>query len=380
MYRNVRRPMAGIIIASMALTLAAGGGDDDSAEPAEEPAAETTVAEETAEESATETTMAEETGEESATETTMAEETGEESATETTAAEESAPDAEPLRIGFLPPTLGIDAFQGLWHGLEGAGGGMFGDTVQAIDANFDPAVQIQTIDQWVQLDEIDALWVIPVAAEALKPSLEAATDAGVVVIAGGKPADYGFEGEVPGITFSDIDNVAFGKGIGDLMAACVNDRLGGESDVIYVGPNSANESTTNINTSSQEALAEGAPDATIVQELVAASDLAGTQTMVETAIQGNPGTDGYMAGDAESTMAGLNAYTNAGMDATSICIVGNGGGDDQVAAVDAGELYGVVAFDFEGDLIQNLTELHTMAADPTAPGQLLTVPITVIGG
>ena len=183
---------------------------------------------------------------------------------------------------------------------------------------------------------------------------------------------------IPGVTFSAIDNVDFGKGIGDLMAACINERLDGEASVIYVGPSTPSESTTNINTSSQEALASGAPDAEIVQELVAAPDLAGTQQAVESALQGNPDSNGLMAGDAESTMAGLNAYTGAGMDPTEICIVGNGGTEDQIAAVEAGELYGVVAFDFVGDLAQNVDELHRLAADPTAEGQQLTVPISII--
>ena len=43
-------------------------------------------------------------------------------------------------------------------------------------------------------------------------------------------------------------------------------------------------------------------------------------------------------------------------------------------------LFGVVAFDFEADLMQNVDELHRMALDPTAEGQLLTIPISRIGG
>ena len=48
-----------------------------------------------------------------------------------------------------------------------------------------------------------------------------------------------------------------------------------------------------------------------------------------------------MAGDAESTMAGLNVFTAAGKDPQEICIVGNGGTEDQIAAVEAGDLFGV---------------------------------------
>ncbi len=95
--------------------------------------------------------------------------------------------------------------------------------------------------------------------------------------------------------------------------------------------------------------------------------------------RGNGGVVGLMAGDAESTMAGAQRLHGAGKTRAEICIVGNGGTEDQIAAVDAGDLFGVVAFDFEGDLVQNVDELHRLAADPTAEGQRLTVPIRSSG-
>ena len=291
------------------------------------------------------------------------------------ASQSAAP--KPLRIGFLPPTMGVPAFKGLADGMTAAGKAN-GDTVVTAEAKFNPATQIQTIQQWVRLGQVDAIWVIPVAAKAIAPSLTEATGKGIVVLAGGAPADYGFNGIQPGMSFSAIDQVAFGKGIGDLMAACVNKRLAGKSTVIYAGPNAAAQSTTDINTASQAALASGAPGATIVQKLVAKSDLASDQVLIASALQGNPTSDGFMAGDAEATMAGLNAYTAAGKDATKICIVGNGGEPDQLAAVKSGKLYGIVAFDFMADMGQNLGQLHTMAAAPTAPGTQLTVPIKTV--
>ncbi len=110
------------------------------------------------------------------------------------------------------------------------------------------------------------------------------------------------------------------------------------------------------------------------------NDVAGTQGVIESALQANPDAVGLMAGDAESTMAALNVFTAAGKSGQDICIVGNGGTDDQIAAVDAGDLFGVIAFDFEADLMQNVDELHALAQDPTAEGQVLTIPIKRIGG
>lgn len=300
-------------------------------------------------------------------------------ATSAAPASSPAPAGKPLRIGFLPPTLGIPAFKGLADGL-GAAGKATGDTLVSAEAKNDPTTQLQTIQQWVKLGQVDALWVIPAAPKTIAPALTEATAKGIVVIAGGKASDYGIAAGAPGITFSDIDNTAFGKGVGDLMAKCVTQRLGGTSKVLYVGPSLAAESTKNIDDSSKAALAAGAPGASVVQALVAKADQVSTQQMVASALQAHPDANGFMAGDAQSTMAGLAAFTAAGKDPSKLCVVGNGGTSDQTQAVDAGKLFGVVAFDFLGDLQQNLGKLHTMAGDPKAAGTQLTVPIKTIGG
>ncbi len=183
------------------------------------------------------------------------------------------------------------------------------------------------------------------------------------------------------MSFANIDNDEFGVGIGEMMADCVDERLGGEGQLLYIGSGEGSISVEDINESSKATLAEQAPGAEIVQELVAIpNDVAGTQSVIESALQANPDVVGLMAGDAESTMAALNVFTAAGMNGQDICIVGNGGTEDQIAAVEAGDVFGVVAFDFEADLVQNVDMLHAMAQDPTAPGQVLTIPISRIGG
>ena len=372
--RTTHRAVAALALTAVAL--AACGSDDDSTDSTEA-AAQTSdspaATDSPTTEATTDTT-------EATTDATDAPPAATDAATDASAPAATG-DAEPLRIGFLPPGLEIPAFQGLWHGLEGYGGGRYGDEVVAVDAKFDPTVQVQTVEQWVELDQVDGIWIIPVAAEAVAPSLQAATDAGIVVIAGGVPSDYGFDAPPAGMTFTNIDNAEFGVGIGEMMADCVDERLGGEGQLLYIGSGQGSLSTDDINTSSKATLAEQAPGAEIVQELVAIpNDVAGTQGVIESALQANPDAVGLMAGDAESTMAALNVFTAAGKSGQDICIVGNGGTDDQIAAVDAGDLYGVIAFDFEADLMQNVDELHALAQDPTAEGQVLTIPIKRIGG
>lgn len=291
--------------------------------------------------------------------------------------ESPAAEPQPLRIGFIPPTMSVPAFQGLEAGMK-AIGEQYGDTVVSAEANFDPVTQLQTIQQWVKLGQIDALWVIPVSAEAIAAAVQEALDAGVVVVAGGLPQDYGMEEGAPGITFSNVDNAVYGAGIGELMAQCLADRFDGSADVLWVANGAVQEGSGIINDNALAAFTDGSPDSTIAQELVAKDDRATDQNLIATALQAAPDAKGLFTGDAESTMAAVNAFTSAGKDPAELCIVGNGGTDEQKAAIDAGTLYGTVSFDFEGDVVQNMTLLHGMAADPTAPGQKVVTPIAKI--
>lgn len=300
-----------------------------------------------------------------------------------TGAEPSAPaesataESQALRIGFIPPTMSVPAFQGLAAGME-AIGEQFGDTVVTAEANFDPTTQLQTIQQWVKLGQIDALWVIPVSAETITAAITEALDKGIVVIAGGLPEDYGMAEGTPGITFSNVDNGVYGAGIGELMAACVDERLGGSAEVLWVANYQVQEGGSIINESALAAFAEGSPDSTIAQELIAKEERAASQTLISTALQAHPDVQGVFTGDAESTMAAVNALTAAGKDLTQLCVVGNGGTDEQKEAIDAGTLFGTVSFDFMGDTAQNMELLHGMAADPTAPGKKVVTPISQI--
>ena len=280
-----------------------------------------------------------------------------------------------LRIGFIPPTMSVPAFQGLAKGME-AIGEQYGDTVVTAEADFDPTTQLQTIQQWVKLGQIDALWVIPVAPEPITAAIQEALDKDIVVIAGGQPKDYGMEAGTPGITFSDVDNSLYGTGIGELMAACVDERLGGKADVLWMANFQVQEGGAIINESALSAFSAKSPESSLGQELIAKPDRASSQTLISTAMQAHPDAQGLFTGDAESAMAAVNAFSAAGKDPSKMCIVGNGGTDEQKAAIKDGTLYGTVAFDFEGDTAQSMTLLHDMAADPSAPGQQVTTPLS----
>lgn len=281
-----------------------------------------------------------------------------------------------LRIGFSPFTLQVPALKGLADGLTAAATAQ-GDKVVTADPKGDPSTQLQQLQQWVQLGQVDAIWVIPQAAKTIAPVLSQATGKGIVVIASGIPSDYGFSGKQPGITFTNVDNADYGTKLGSLTAECIDKRLDGKGQVIFLQSPAGAQSTTAINEQFKKTLTEKSPGTKIVNQQDAADRLK-SQQIISSALQGAPGANTVVGTDDESSLGGLAAFTQAGKDPAKTCIVGAGGGTEAQQAVKDGKLYADLAFDFQADLMQNLKQLHTLAADPTAKGTQLTTPITVI--
>lgn len=293
-----------------------------------------------------------------------------------TPSETAGDGAQALRIGFSPFTLQVPALQGLADGLTHAAEAQ-GDTVVVVDPKADPNTQLQQIQQWVDLDQVDAIWVIPVAGEVIKDVLLQATAKGIVVVASGLPSDYGLEEGEPGITFSNVDNEEYGGSIAQLTVDCIAERFDGAGQIIYLQSPSGQQSSQEINDSIKATIEGDSPDSVFVNEQEAADRLTSAQ-IVSTALQAAPDANTIIGTDDESSLGALDAFKQAGKDPKTACIIGAGGNDEAKAAVAAGELFGVVAFDFGADLGQNLGLLHEMAADPSAPGKQVTTPILVV--
>lgn len=285
--------------------------------------------------------------------------------------------AKALRIGFSPFSLQVPALKGLADGLTAIAKAQ-GDTVTSVDPKGDPSTQLQQLQQWVSLGQVDAIWVIPLAAPAVKSALVAAQAKGIVVIASGVPSDYGFSGPQAGITFTNVDNAAFGKSLGELASKCINERLDGKGNVIYLQSPSGAQSSSAINDAVVAAIKAGSPDSKVVNTQDAAADRLGNTTIVRAAIQGAPNANVVMGTDDESTLGGLDAFAAAGISADKSCVLGAGGGDEAQADVKSGKLYGDVAFNFQADIAQNIKELHTLSADPKKDGKQLVTPIQEI--
>jgi ABC-type sugar transport system substrate-binding protein len=281
-----------------------------------------------------------------------------------------------LRIGFSPFTLQAPALKGLADGLTHVAAAQ-GDKVVTADPKGDPSTQLQQLQQWVQLKQVDAIWVIPTAGKTIAPVLQQAQAKGIVVIASGVPADYGMTANAPGITFTNVDSAAFGTQLGTFAARCITERLGGTGEVAFLESPSGQQGSKDLNTSVRTALAGAAPQSKIASDLKAKDRLASQQD-VSSALQGAPGTNAAVGTDDESTLGAVAAFKQAGKDPAKSCIVGAGGNDEALKGVKDGVIYAEVAFDFQADLMQNLKHLHELAANPKAPGKTLVTPIKTV--
>lgn len=278
-------------------------------------------------------------------------------------------------IGFSPTTLQAPALKGLADGLTGYAKSK-GWEVLTADPKGDPATQKQQIDGWVQRGQVTAVWIIPASPEALQASVKAAQAKGVVVLASGKPADYGFSAPEAGVSFSSVDNVAYGTKLAESLGKCATERLGGAAKIInVVEPASSGTANKEIDAAVKAGLTSSSPGSTVLADVNSGADRLKAQTNTASALQAHQDANAAIGTNDEATLGALGAMEAAGKDPAKSCIVGAGGGDEAVAAVKSGKLYSELAFDFAGDMTQSADLLASMAADPKAVGQSHTVPL-----
>jgi ABC-type sugar transport system substrate-binding protein len=283
---------------------------------------------------------------------------------------------KPIRLGFSVLSLSIPALQDTANALKAAGKGA-GISVTVADPNFDVQTQIQQIEQWIQLKQVDAVWVIPIAAAALAPVISQAQAAHIPILVDAAPEKAGFQGALPGVSFSSTDYAQFGADLGGLLQECVTARLGGSAaKVIYETDPSGQTSDADTDAAVKAAIAK-IPGASIVRELSVANQLAAQQS-VSSALQAVPDADAAIGTNDEAALGAMQAFQQAGKNPAKSCIIGGGLAAQSTAAIKAGTIYAGVAFDFTKDVQDNIGEILAMVASPTAVGKVMTVPISVI--
>ncbi len=277
-------------------------------------------------------------------------------------------------IAFSPLALKIPAMKGLSEGVKGYGGSK-GFDVLVQDPNLDPQKQATDLQSVIESGRVSGAWAIAIQPTALSALVKTAQEKKVPLILNGTPKDYGLDGLTPGISYSTIDYVAQGKALGEELANCINEKSGGKAEVIWgeSGPGTAGKEE--IDTAAKEALAAGAPDATIVSTITI-SDRATAQTDVGSALQGNPNATAVMGVNDEGALGSIGAFNAAGKKLD--CVTEAGGNDEVLQAVKDGKIYASVALQFDADMAQSFDTLVKMIDDPTMTGLQLTVPQKVV--
>lgn len=277
-------------------------------------------------------------------------------------------------IVFSPLGLQIPAMKGLSEGVQGYGSSK-GYEVIVQDPGLNPQKQVTDLQQVIESGRAAGAWSIAVQPAAMKDLVAKAQEKKVPLILNGVPADYGLSGLVPGVSFSTIDYAAQGTAMGTELGNCINEKLGGTAEVIFVesGPGTAGKQEQE--TAVKAALAATAPGAKIVSTVVV-GDRAKSQTDIGNALQGNPGVKAVMGQNDEGALGALGAFAAAGKELP--CLTETGGNEEVLQAVKDGKIYASVALQFEADMAQSVDTLIAMIEDPTKTGVQLTVPQEIV--
>jgi ABC-type sugar transport system substrate-binding protein len=299
------------------------------------------------------------------------------SGTSATADASGSSSAKKITIGFSPYNQSAPALVGLAKGVKEYAQSKGASTLIA-DPNNDPTKQAQQIRSWIELGQVDAVWVLALNPTAIKALIPVAQSKGVGLLATGTPADYGKSAPDAGLSYSIIDYAAYGKAIGTALAECATQRLGGSAKALFLANSAGSTGKAQEDAAIKDALAAGAPSSTIVSTVDNKNDRLVSQKATLTAIQANSALNAVIGVSDESTMGPMTAFTQAGKDLSKSCIVGAGGSDESLAAVKAGKIYADVAIQFNDDMAQSVDELVRFAGDSKAQGKQLLTPFKTV--
>lgn len=285
----------------------------------------------------------------------------------------AAPTTAPTKktMTFSPLALSIPALKGLSEGVKAVGGGMGYDII-VVDPNFEAPKQAQQLNELISSGRTNAAWVISVNPGSMKPVIDLAQQKKVVLVLNGVPADYGYTQIPPGVTFARINYEKFGGVTGELLAQCINEKLGGKAKVIFLQSAEGSAGKQEVEGTMQAKLTELAPGAQIVATAIVTERAAGQNT-VSQLLQKNPDANAVMTTNDEGGLGALGAFKAAGKQIP--CLVDAGGNQEVLAAVQSGEMYGAAALEFEKDMLQTFEAVASMLQNPDAPGKQLEVPV-----
>ncbi|MFF2514440.1 sugar ABC transporter substrate-binding protein [Streptomyces sp. NPDC058086] len=274
-------------------------------------------------------------------------------------------------IIFSPGYASSPALQELAKGVK-AEAQKKGYTVIVQEANGSAQTQLSQLQTAVQTGQAAGVYALMLDPKTAGPLVESAQKKGVPMVVTGTPSDYGLSGMTPGITFDRTDTAAIGKALGTQLGNCINEKLGGKTEVIHTVNVPGISGAAETEAATKAALTATAPGAKIVAKIQAAPDTVKAQTDIGNSLQGHPDAEAVIGAVDEAAQGAIGAFASAGKKLP--CLVTAGGSPETLAKVKAGKIYALVALDYQGDLKQAMDALFKLVKDPAANGEQLTVP------
>lgn len=251
-------------------------------------------------------------------------------------AEEAAAGLEDVKIGFLAPTLQTEFFISIDDGLKQESTNKGWDYV-SVSFDNDSASAVTSIENMVTsgCNVIIAM----VSDTSCDAALKTAQDAGVKIM------ECGVETEVYDVCLN-TDQYAIGVKIGEMAADWVNSQLGGKGQIV-VYTTYQNQDMQTRGQGIQDALAEKAPDAKILEVVDIGKDVVGAgTTTTETMMQKYPELNCICCyGDAAAVEA-MEAVKAAGQNSDNFGIFACDGTAQALEGIANGDIMrGTVVFD-----------------------------------
>lgn len=280
-----------------------------------------------------------------------------------------------VTIGYSAPNQHNEVMRSLGARLQ-AYAGARGAKVIVGDPAGDATTQVRQLTGWIEDDQVQAIWALPVDAAALVPVLARARAKGVAVLVAGSPQDYGYPNLTAGTSYSFIDHVGYGEDVGRALGECANARLRGRAQVLYLRNPDGMVGGAQFEQGLRRGLAATSPRSGVVSVVDSRLDPGSSRQATVSTL--DAGVDAVAGANDDAMVGALRGLSDAGRDPARSCVAGAGGGAQARAAVRSGSIYAVVAWQYEQDLVQSVDQLLQMADDPDAIGMQLLSPIETI--
>lgn len=270
-------------------------------------------------------------------------------------------------IGLVTINLQALFFNQINDGAQAAADELGAD-LQIVDANNDPARQVQAIETFVT-QQVDAIIVVAIDVEGIKPALSSASDAGIPSVA------IDAEVEVPPASaFIGVDNLGAGTEIGEYTATYISENFPDGAQVGVVGAlnsfiqNQRRDGFTEVLAGTEGVEVLPAVDGQNVQETAL--------TAAENLVTANPGIDIIYA-TGEPALIGVVAAVEAQGLTDSVKVIGWDLTTQSVRGIDEGFVQAVVQQDPYQEGYEAVRATIALANGESIEEQIL-IPITIV--